>query len=107
MQLMPRRFTGTASRDDKLAHATSMGCDAVVNYTRDSVSQQVAALTDGQGMDIGLMTIGDATADELIDSRPSLRGTQWRRHLCLWRRQASAASESKNQGRRGHRHRRA
>lgn len=59
---------GTASRDDKLAQATSMGCDAVVNYTRDSVSQQVAALTDGQGMDIGLMTIGDATADELIDS---------------------------------------
>ena len=59
---------GTASRDDKLAHATSMGCDAVVNYTRDSLSQQVAALTDGQGMDIGLMTIGDATADELIDS---------------------------------------
>ena len=59
---------GTASRDDKLAYATSMGCDAVVNYTRDSVSQQVAVLTDGQGMDIGLMTIGDATADELIDS---------------------------------------
>ena len=24
---------GTASREDKLAHATSMGCDAVVNYT--------------------------------------------------------------------------
>ena len=59
---------GTASRDDKLAQATSIGCDAVVNYTRDSVSEQVAALTDGQGMDIGLMTIGDATADELIDS---------------------------------------
>ena len=59
---------GTASRDDKLAHAPSLGCDAVVNYTRDSVSEQVAALTDGQGMDIGLMTIGDATADELIDS---------------------------------------
>ena len=59
---------GTASRDDKLTHASSLGCDAVVNYTRDSVSEQVAALTDGQGMDIGLMTIGDATADELIDS---------------------------------------
>ena len=29
-----------------------MGCDAVVNYTRDSVSEQVAALTDGQGMDV-------------------------------------------------------
>ena len=59
---------GTASRDDKLAHASSLGCDAVVNYTRDSVSEQVNELTDGQGMDIGLMTIGDATADELIDS---------------------------------------
>ncbi|MAB26725.1 MAG: hypothetical protein CL580_03585 [Alteromonadaceae bacterium] len=59
---------GTASREDKLAQATSMGCDAVVNYTIDSVSEQVTALTDGQGMDIGLMTIGDATADDLIDS---------------------------------------
>lgn len=59
---------GTASRDDKLAHATSRGCDAVVNYPRDSVSEQVAALTDGQGMDIGLMSIGDATANELIDA---------------------------------------
>ena len=59
---------GTASRDEKLAHAVSMGCDAVVNYTRESVSEQVARLTEGQGMDIGLMTIGDATADDLIDS---------------------------------------
>jgi len=59
---------GTASRDDKLTYAVSMGCDAVVNYTCDSVSEQVAALTDGQGMDIGLMTIGDATVDELVDS---------------------------------------
>ena len=59
---------GTASRDEKLAHAASMGCDASVNYTRESVSEQVARLTEGQGMDIGLMTIGDATADDLIDS---------------------------------------
>ena len=59
---------GTASRDEKLAQAASMGCDAVVNYTRESVSEQVAQLTQGQGMDIGLMTIGDATADDLIDS---------------------------------------
>jgi NADPH2:quinone reductase len=59
---------GTASRDEKLAHAASMGCDAVVNYTRESVSEQVARLTEGRGMDIGLMTIGDATADDLIDS---------------------------------------
>ncbi len=59
---------GTAGHDDKLAHATSMGCDAVVNYNSDSVSEQVAALTNGQGMDIGLMTIGNATADDLINS---------------------------------------
>jgi NADPH2:quinone reductase len=59
---------GTASRDEKLTLAASMGCDAGVNYTRESVSEQVARLTDSQGMDIGLMTIGDATADDLIDS---------------------------------------
>ena len=59
---------GTASRNDKLARATALGCDAVVNYTCESVSEQVASLTNGEGMDIGLMTIGDATAHELIDS---------------------------------------
>ena len=59
---------GTASRNDKLARATALRCDAVVNYTCESVSEQVASLTNGEGMDIGLMTIGDATAHELIDS---------------------------------------
>jgi NADPH:quinone reductase-like Zn-dependent oxidoreductase len=59
---------GTASRNDKLACATGLGCDAVVNYTCESVSERVASLTNGEGMDIGLMTIGDATAHELIDS---------------------------------------
>jgi NADPH:quinone reductase-like Zn-dependent oxidoreductase len=59
---------GTASRNDKLARASALGCDAVVNYTRESVSERVASLTNGEGMDIGLMTIGDATAHELIDS---------------------------------------
>ena len=59
---------GTASRDDKLEHALALGCDATVNYRNASVSEQVSALTGGKGMDIGLMTIGDATADELIDS---------------------------------------
>jgi NADPH:quinone reductase-like Zn-dependent oxidoreductase len=59
---------GTASRDDKLARATAMGCDAVVNYTRESVSARARELTGEAGMDIGLMTIGDATADELIDA---------------------------------------
>ena len=59
---------GTASRDDKLAQATASGCDAVVNYTQAPVSERVADLTNGEGMDIGLMTIGDATADQLIDA---------------------------------------
>ena len=59
---------GTASRDDKLEHALALGCDATVNYRNASVSEKVSVLTGGKGMDIGLMTIGDATADELIDS---------------------------------------
>ena len=59
---------GTASRDDKLQRALAMGCDAIVNYRNASVSEQVSSLTGGEGMDIVLMTIGDATADELIDS---------------------------------------
>jgi NADPH2:quinone reductase len=59
---------GTASRDDKLARAKAAGADAVYNYKTDDVTARVMADTDGQGLDIGLMTIGEETAASLIAS---------------------------------------
>ena len=58
----------TASRDEKLVPAREQGADLLINYTRDSVSDQVMAATDGAGVHVGLMTIGEATAQQLFDA---------------------------------------
>jgi len=59
---------GTASRDDKLERAKQYGVDLLINYTRESISKVIADKTNGEGVDISLMTIGEATATELLDS---------------------------------------
>ncbi len=59
---------GTASRDDKVARAREWGLDAGYNYKRENLAERVATDTDGQGVDVGLMTIGEETATMLFDS---------------------------------------
>lgn len=59
---------GTASRDDKLDAAARFGADLLINYTTSSISDQIRQATDGSGVDISLMTIGEATASELLES---------------------------------------
>ena len=58
---------GTASTDDKCARARSAGAAATYNYKNSDVRAAVAADTGGHGIDIGLMTIGEETADTLFD----------------------------------------
>jgi NADPH:quinone reductase-like Zn-dependent oxidoreductase len=59
---------GTASTDEKLASARQWGSDLTVNYCRQSVIDEIMTATDGLGADVSLMTIGQATATDLIDS---------------------------------------
>ncbi|MGE0581539.1 MAG: zinc-binding alcohol dehydrogenase family protein [Steroidobacteraceae bacterium] len=59
---------GTASRDDKVARAREWGLDAGYNYKRENLAERIAADTGGQGVDVGLMTIGEETATMLFDS---------------------------------------
>ena len=58
----------TASRDDKLEQAKSLGADLLVNYMREPVCEQVLEATDSQGVEVSLMTIGERTEQELLDS---------------------------------------
>ncbi len=58
----------TASQDEKLAKAKNYGADAIINYKTEDVHARVMELTEGQGLDIGCMTIGEETASALIDS---------------------------------------
>lgn len=59
---------GTASRDDKLARARPWGLDAAYNYKEGRLAERVLADTAGEGVDVGLMTIGEETAEALLDS---------------------------------------
>ena len=59
---------GSASRDAKLEVARQWGADAVYNYKQQNVADEVAKDTGGQGIDVGLMTIGEETASMLFDS---------------------------------------
>ncbi len=59
---------GTASRDDKLERARAFDTDLLINYTNSSISDTVKEATDGEGVNVSLMTIGEATAQQLLDS---------------------------------------
>ena len=79
---------GTASRDPKLEIAREWGCDATYNYKRDDVPALVERDTDGRGIDIGLMTIGEETAESLIacmgmDGKIVMYGSTGGRQVCF------------------------
>ena len=59
---------GTASRDDKLEKARDYAPDLLINYTQESISERIMEATQDEGVDVSLMTIGEATATELLDS---------------------------------------
>ena len=59
---------GTASRDEKVQRAIAAGADAAYNYKFEDVAARVLADTAGEGVDVGLMTIGEETAQSLFDS---------------------------------------
>lgn len=79
---------GTASRDDKCARALAAGADAAYNYKTADLSKLVMRDTDGHGIDIGLMTIGEETASALFDSmayegRIAMYGSTGGRQVCF------------------------
>ncbi len=79
---------GTASRDAKLQHAREWGADAVYNYKEGPFIEKVKADTGGKGIDIGMMTIGEETADQLIGSmgyegRVLMYGSTGGRQVCF------------------------
>lgn len=59
---------GTGSRDDKLAIALEHGLDAAYNYKTTDLAAAVMRDTGNQGVDVGMMTIGQETANALLDS---------------------------------------
>ena len=64
----------TASSDEKLERLKALGLDHGINYARESFVERVRELTDGQGADVVLDSIG---GQNLVDSVEALayRGT--------------------------------
>lgn len=79
---------GTASRDDKCARGRDAGADAAYNYKTMDLPAEVKRDTQGHGIDIGLMTIGEETATALFDSmaaegRIIMYGSTGGRQVCF------------------------
>jgi NADPH2:quinone reductase len=79
---------GTASRDDKCARGIAAGADAAYNYKTGNLTELVRRDTNGHGIDIGLMTIGEETAAALFDSmaaegRIIMYGSTGGRQVCF------------------------
>lgn len=59
---------GTSSRDDKLERAAALGMDAGVNYTAQSVPEEVMRLTGGHGVEVAYEHVGGDRFQDALDS---------------------------------------
>ncbi|MDF2463230.1 MAG: putative quinone oxidoreductase [Ramlibacter sp.] len=57
-KLLGARVIATASTAEKLAVAAARGSDVGINYTKESFKERVLELTDGNGADVILDTVG-------------------------------------------------
>jgi NADPH:quinone reductase-like Zn-dependent oxidoreductase len=64
------RVIVTSSSDDKLARAKALGASGGINYRQEEVAERVLAMTDGEGVDMVVDSVGQAS---WADSLRSLR----------------------------------
>ncbi len=60
------RVIATAGSEAKLARASALGADAVIDHHREDVVQRVKALTGTRGVDIAIEHVGAATWDRSV-----------------------------------------
>jgi NADPH2:quinone reductase len=68
---MGARVIACASSDDKLDFAREHGADALVNYAKTDLKEELRRLTDGRGVDVVYDPVGGAYAE------PALRSLAW------------------------------
>ena len=62
------RVIGTAGSPEKAELAKSLGCDEVIDYTKEDVAKRVRELTDGKGVPVVYDGVGKATLMASLDS---------------------------------------
>ncbi|MCP3973093.1 MAG: NADPH:quinone oxidoreductase family protein [bacterium] len=70
-KVMGARVIAAASSDEKLEFATSLGADAVINYSTTDVKAAIRTLTNGSGADVVYDPVGGDF------SEPALRAMAW------------------------------
>ena len=67
-KLAGARVLTTVGSDDKIPKAVILGADAVINHTKEKVSERVKLLTEGRGVDVVIEHIGPEVWDACLDS---------------------------------------
>jgi len=62
-----RVFT-TVGSEDKIARATALGADAVINHAQENIADRVKTLTAGRGVDVVIEHVGPATWEQSVRS---------------------------------------
>jgi 2-desacetyl-2-hydroxyethyl bacteriochlorophyllide A dehydrogenase len=67
-KLAGARVMTTVGSDDKIQKAVILGADAVINHTKEKVSERVKLLTEGRGVDVVIEHIGPEVWDSCLAS---------------------------------------
>ena len=67
-KLAGARVITTVGSDDKIPKAVILGGDAVINHSKEKVSERVKLLTEGRGVDVVIEHIGPEVWDTCLDS---------------------------------------
>ena len=67
-KLAGARVLATVGSDDKVPKGVVLGADAVINHTREKVSDRVRMLTEGRGVDVVIEHIGPEVWTSCLDS---------------------------------------
>src|SRR5438309_3843061 len=62
-----RVFT-TVGSEDKIARATALGAEEVINHAQENIAERVKSLTGGRGVDVGIEHVGPATWEHSVRS---------------------------------------
>jgi 2-desacetyl-2-hydroxyethyl bacteriochlorophyllide A dehydrogenase len=62
-----RVFT-TVGSEDKIARATDLGADEVINHAQENIAERVKSLTSGRGVDVVIEHVGPATWEHSVRS---------------------------------------
>ena len=67
-KLAGARVMTTVGSDDKIPKAVILGADAVINHTKEKVSERVKLLTEGRGVDVVIEHIGPEVWETALES---------------------------------------